>query len=426
MSELYNRKEIADGVHFTSYTDKKFKINRISVFFMPKLSEDAAVNAVIPRLLTKCNEHLKTLDELNRRLSELYSADINWSVRSDTDYQVCELSANVLSNRFALDGEDLLKEIANILSDCIFRPFLEDGLFPANSLDIEKQNQIDDNNADINDKTQYAHMKAYEEAFKGEPTAIRWGGTNEQAEAITCETAMKAYRKLLEEAPVEIICTGESEFSGISDIFIEAFSKTDRKCIKHTLPVPSREKDEVSRITETLEVEQSKLVLVFKTFDRCRDLPALRVMQCLYGGCESSKLFQIVREKMSLCYYCFSRSGYANGYLTAELGIDGDNIEKAETECIRQINEIAEGNFTDEDTEKAKRYITNLYRGLYDSVSGITSDIYARVIYPEWVKSVEERTSDINAVTRDRIIKAAKALKLDTVYILKNSKEADA
>ncbi|MBR5091181.1 MAG: hypothetical protein IK093_17280, partial [Ruminiclostridium sp.] len=142
-----NRHRIAEDVYFTSVTDDKFKVNRISAVFISGLSENASANAVIPRILSKCNENLNTMAKLNRRLYELYSMDITWSVRADADYQICDLSATFLDNRFALNGEDILHEAVTILLDCIFKPYFEGGFFPEKSLEIEKQNQIDDNDA---------------------------------------------------------------------------------------------------------------------------------------------------------------------------------------------------------------------------------------------------------------------------------------
>ena len=338
MDNLYNRKPIADGVYFTSVTDEKFKINRISVIFITKLSEKASENAVLPRMLSKCSEDLNTMAKLNRRLAELYSANISWSVRADADYQFCELSASVLDSRFALDGEDILRETAKILIGCLFRPYFENGLFPAQSLEIEKQNQIDDNDAEINDKTNYSYLKAYEEAFRGEPAEVRWGGTNDRVEAITAETALNAYKRMINEMRTEVICVGESDFAGISDMFAEAFSKTDRRPEELPETKVSCTKPEVSRIEETLDIEQSKLVMFFKTSDRYRKKYPLMVMQHLYGGTESSKLFSIVREKMSLCYYCYSRLGFAKGFVTTECGVDRKNLEAAESECLHQLD----------------------------------------------------------------------------------------
>ena len=424
MENLYNRRKIADNVYFTSVTDNKFKVNKVSVVFVTTLSEKAAENAIIPRLLIKCNEKLDTMAKLNRRLSDLYSANISWSVRAETDYQYCEINAMFLDNRFALDGEDILRETVQILLDCIFKPCLENGLFPASSLEIEKQNQMDDNDADINDKTHYSYLKAFEEAFKGEPAAIRWGGTNEQVAAITVESAFNAYKRMISDMRTEIICVGESDFSGMDKMFADAFSAVRGTQETLATNIISSNKSEISRVTEILDIEQSKLVMFFKTSDRYRKKYPLMVMQHLYGGTESSKLFSIVREKMSLCYYCYSRLGFAKGYVTTECGVDEKNLAAAEKECLNQLSEIVKGNFTDDETEKVKLYIINMIRSVGDTVSGISSRCIVNIMFPEYADSPEQMTEKISAVTREDIIEAAQSLQLDTVFILRSGKEA--
>lgn len=422
MKDLYNRRKIADEVYFTSITDSKFKINRIGVMFITNLSENAAVNAVIPRLLTKCSADL-TMPQLNKRLAELYSASLNWSVYSDGDYQLSEMSMTVLNNKYALEGEDILKESAQILLDCIFKPYLEDGHFPEQSLELEKQNQMDDNDAEINNKTQYAYLKAYEEAFRGEPAEIRWGGKNSEVEAITPETAMQAYERFIKETRVEVICVGESDFAGMDSFFAEAFGKIDRKPEKLVPTKKSSPKNEAIRFTETLDIEQSKLVMFHKT--NYADKYTLIVMQSLYGGTESSKLFSNVREKMSLCYYCYSRMGYAKGYVTTECGVDENNLERTEAECLNQLNDIKKGNFTEEDIDKCKRYIVNGLRSSVDTVGGVGSKCLSGILYPEQAIPIDEMIERVNAVTKDKIIEAANTLVPDTVFILRSSdKEA--
>ena len=426
MKDLYNRRAIADDVYFTSVTDTKFKVNRVSVIFISQLSENASGNAVIPRILSKCCESFNTMTKLNRRLAELYSADITWSVRADTDYQYCDLSATCLDSRFALNGEDILKETVSILIDCIFKPYFENGFFPAGSLEIEKQNQIDDNNAEINDKTHYAYLKAYEEAFRGEPAAIRWGGTNEQVEALDAQKALEAYRRLIGECRTEIICVGENSFDGMDKLFADAFGSIARKPSELPEVMLSPDKNEVSRITETLDVEQCKLVMFFKTSDRYRKKYPLMVMSYLYGGTESSKLFSIVREKMSLCYYCFSRIGFAKGFMTTECGVDSQNLGPAEKECLNQLSEITKGNFTDDELNKVKLYIGNLLRSVGDTIGGVGSRCLADIMVPEYADTTENVIAAVNAVTHDDVTEAAKSLRLDTVFILKTDKEADA
>ena len=386
------------------------------MLFITSLSEQAAENAVIPRMLSKCCERYPTMAELNRRLSELYSASVTWSCSAFGDEQILELDAAALGSRFALDNEDIVGETAKILRDCIFAPYFEDGLFPAGSLDIEKKNQIDFNNAEINDKSFYAFFKAYQEAVKGEPARLRATGTNEDTEAITPESALAAYRRMTAAAPVEIICIGESDFDGVEKIFTDAFRSLERKAAKRTFSRKSPPKSELSRVNEKLDIEQSKLVMIFKTPVKNRF--ALNVMSGLYGGTELSKLFTIVREKMSLCYYCYSMGDRIKGMLTVRCGVDAKNLDKAEKECLSQLEEIKKGNFTDDDIEKVKLDTINTLRSSYDTINGTLARSLAWILCEEEPMTTDEYVERISAVSREDIIEAADSLVLDTVYTL--------
>ena len=57
MSNIINRRKIADGVYFSSITDKRYKKNLISVAFSTQLNEDTATeNVIVPALLTKSRQ----------------------------------------------------------------------------------------------------------------------------------------------------------------------------------------------------------------------------------------------------------------------------------------------------------------------------------------------------------------------------------
>lgn len=424
MDNLINRREIADRVYFSSITDKRFKLNKVSVTFVTGLSEEtAALNALVPCLLSKCNDNFRTMAQLNKKLSGLYAANLDCSVRKDGDLQYTGLCVTVIDNAFALENEDIMTEAVTLLRDCIFRPFLENGVFPENSVEIEKQNQIDDNNAEINDKTLYSLKKAYKAAFKGEPAETGCLGENSDIEKITPETAAAHYKKILEDLQVEIVCVGCNDFIGTEKILKDAFLSVNRNVRKSPQNRISYFKPEPLRITEKLDVEQSKLVMLFKS--ECRNKPALMVMSGLFGGGESSKLFRIVREKMSLCYYCYSRLGYSKGVMTAECGVDHDNLEKAEKECLNQLNEICKGNFTEEDIGKTKLSLVNSLRSVNDGVSSVSNWYFSRIMDNDII-TPEEMVNRINSVKRDEIIEAAVSMKLDTLFTLTSDKKEEA
>lgn len=423
MDKLLNRYEIAEGVFFSSVTDKRFKLNKVSVSFITGLSEEtAALNALVPCLLSKCNDNFRTMAALNRKLSGLYAANLDCSVRKDGDLQYTGLYVTVIDNAYALENEDIMTEAITLLKDCIFRPFLENGVFPRNSIEIEKQNQIDDNNAEINDKTLYSLKKAYKTAFKGEPAETGCLGENCDIEKITPESAIEQYRKILETLRVEIVCVGCNDFIGTKEILKDVFSSLKRQVKQSPENKISLIKSEPLRITEKLEVEQSKLVIVFKSENRNK--PALMVMSTLYGGGEFSKLFKVVREEMSLCYYCYSRLGYSKGVMSAECGVDHNNLENAEKECLNQLNEIVKGNFSESDIEKTKLSLINSLYSVNDGVSSVSNWYFSRIMDNDII-TPEEMVNRINSVSRDEIIEAARSMKTDTIYVLTSDKKEE-
>lgn len=423
MNNLINRREIADRVYFSSITDKRFKLNKVSVTFVTGISEEtAALNALIPCLLSKCNDNFRTMAALNKKLSGLYAANLDCSVRKDGDLQYTGLCVTVIDNAFALENEDIMTEAVTLLRDCIFKPYFVNGVFPENSVEIEKQNQIDDNNAEINDKTLYSLKKAYKAAFKGEPAETGCLGENSEIEKISPEAATAHYRKILENLQVEIVCVGCNSFIDTEKILKDAFLSVKRNVGEPERNRISPIKPEPLSITEKLDVEQSKLVMLFKS--DFRNKPALMVMSGLYGSGESSKLFKIVREKMSLCYYCYSRLGYSKGVMTAECGVDHNNLEKAEKECLNQLKEISEGNFSEEDIEKTKLSLVNSLRSVNDGVSSVSNWYFSRIMDNDII-TPEEMVNRINSVTRNEIIEAAVSMKLDTAYTLTSDKKEE-
>ena len=181
MEQRFQRREIADGVFFSHYIDRRFKINRIDVIFTDTLERrSAGFNALIPAILSRSNSKYPTMRELNERLSELYSASLGDIVRKNGDVQLYGLFAAAIDDAYAIDNEKVLSELVHLLCDCLFSPALENGYFPEKALEVQKQNLIDNNNAEINDKRTYAGRKGAELAFENEPAAVSIYGENEE------------------------------------------------------------------------------------------------------------------------------------------------------------------------------------------------------------------------------------------------------
>ena len=416
MNNIINRRKIADGVYFSSITDKRYKKNLISVAFSTQLSEDTATeNVIVPVLLTKCNSKLPTYKAFNNKMSRLYASGIGGTAGRQYDLQTISFGAYYLDDIYALSGEKMTGIMTDILIDCLTSPVTENGVFSEKFVELEKKTVIDNIETAINDKRSYAIERAMKTICKGEPASVCSYGTVEKAKLITPDSAYKAYRRMLETMPCEIICTGCSDFDGVAEKFAAAFEKAGRHDIENTTIALSPVKTQTEEVTERLTVNQSKLVLGFKSHSD--DDGALVLLQKIFGGTTSSKLFRNVREKMSLCYYCSAARNDLKGIMLVNSGVENENIEKTKEAVIDQLEEIKNGNFTNEDINFAEMAIKNDFKSVADS-AGNVSNWYFDCIRKNDIVTPEEKLGRYLGVSKERIIAAAKSMVLDSVYVL--------
>lgn len=416
MNNIINRRKIADGVYFSSITDKRYKKNLISVAFSTQLSEDTATeNVIVPVLLTKCNSKLPTYKAFNNKMSRLYASGIGGTAGRQYDLQTISFGAYYLDDIYALSGEKMTGIMTDILIDCLTSPVTENGVFSEKFVELEKKTVIDNIETAINDKRFYAIERAMKTICKGEPASVCSYGTVEKAKLITPDSAYKAYRRMLETMPCEIICTGCSDFEGVAEKFAAAFEKAGRHDIENTTIALSPVKTQTEEVTERLTVNQSKLVLGFKSHSD--DDAALVLLQKIFGGTTSSKLFRNVREKMSLCYYCSAARNDLKGIMLVNSGVENENIEKTKEAVIDQLEEIKNGNFTNEDINFAEMAIKNDFKSVADS-AGNVSNWYFDCIRKNDIVTPEEKLGRYLGVSKERIIAAAKSMVLDSVYVL--------
>lgn len=416
MNNIINRRKIADGVYFSSITDKRYKKNLISVAFSTQLSEDTATeNVIVPVLLTKCNSKLPTYKAFNNKMSRLYASGIGGTAGRQYDLQTISFGAYYLDDIYALSREKMTGIMTDILIDCLTSPVTENGVFSEKFVELEKKTVIDNIETAINDKRSYAIERAMKTICKGEPASVCSYGTVEKAKLITPDSAYKAYRRMLETMPCEIICTGCSDFEGVAEKFAAAFEKAGRHDIENTTIALSPVKTQTEEVTERLTVNQSKLVLGFKSHSD--DDAALVLLQKIFGGTTSSKLFRNVREKMSLCYYCSAARNDLKGIMLVNSGVENENIEKTKEAVIDQLEEIKNGNFTNEDINFAEMAIKNDFKSVADS-AGNVSNWYFDCIRKNDIVTPEEKLGRYLGVSKERIIAAAKSMVLDSVYVL--------
>ena len=183
-------------------------------------------------------------------------------------------------------------------------------------------------------------------------------------------------------------------------------------------------KEQISEVSEEFDVLQCKMVLALKT--DMNDPEQLKLFALMFGGLPSSKLFVNVREKLSLWYYCAANIISEKGVMLIDSGVESSNIEKAKNEILKQLSEMANGNFTDDELENAKTAVCGSLRSYNDTASGLATWWLTQLCVWNREFSPEDAIEKYKRITREEIIEAAKSYKLDTVYIMSGKENGGA
>ena len=427
MNAALSRVRIGEGIYFSHIPDAKFKRNLISIdFIVPLDASTASVNALVPHILRKSCRQYPDFSAFTARLENLYGASLSAGVAKINGWQIISVSIQGLDSRFALEGEDIAQECASLLAAVVLDPKRdENGLLDAVDVELEKQFILDTIEAEINDKRSYAIRRCMQLMCKGEPVAIDRFGDTETAEAITPRSATEAYENLLKTAAIEISFTGSGSSDSARALFTDAFADRARDAVTVALVPLRTAPQQLTEVTETMELNQAKLVMGL----RCgvaagdEDIYAMRLCAAMLGGTPFSKFFLNVREKLSLCYYCSAGYDQYNNLLLVDSGIEAANKQLAQDEIFRQIAAMQAGNFTDQEIAETKMLVANSLTKVADSPSAMESWYLSQTINGRCNSPLDELAA-LNAVTRAQIVAAAAKLAPDTIYFLTGN-EAD-
>ena len=412
----YNRTDLGSGIGFTSIIDSKFKTCSIAVYFLTELSaETAAVNNLAVSILTVSNSKYRTYAALSEKLSELYGAGLSSSTRKKGDAQTLCIKASWLDNKYAIDGEDIGGEMKELLKDCLFAPNAENGAFDEESFRIVQKDLLDNISSELNDKRAYAMMQAAKIAYRGEPAATSSYGIKEAALAAEPKDTYRAYNELLKSAQIEIYYVSPEKDDSFAEMFRESFKSIKRTPKSVVFRNHSPLKSEVETVSEEFDVNQCKAVLTFKTDSD--DKYALKMLSIIYGEMPFSKLFLNVREKLSLCYYCSSTSVSVKGSFFVDIGVERTNIEKAKAEILAQLEEIKNGNISDEELTSSIMALDNAVLQIGDTPSSYIG-WYFDCFCDKDLITPEEHFKRFTEVTKERIIQAARSLSPDSIYLM--------
>lgn len=419
--------ELKKGIKLHLIKTDLFKTNLACVIITTPLKrEKVTLNTLIPFLLKRGTMNLKTQYEINDKLDNLYGSSYDCGIDKSGDNQVIKFYMEGICDKFLSQKEDLLKQNIDLLLELVFNPLLEDNKFKQEFLDVERKNLENIIKGKIDDKDFYAFNDCIEKMYGMEGFGLYKYGYLEDVEKIDLDIISNHYFDLIKKAKIDIFVSGDFDFENVEAMVKdnENIKKLNDREPEFVLNDPIKENkkalEKPNEFIEKMNVTQGKLILGLDVLYNKPDYKYVGLMyNAILGESANSKMFQNVREKAGLAYSARSSFVKQKKNIFIRCGIEIPNYEKANEIIKVQLDDMKQGNFSDEDIENAKRY-------LISGIKTIETEQDSQIVYyigqelGNTSENLEEYMDKINKVNKKEIVEFANSININSVYFLKS------
>lgn len=393
----------------------KFKTFTIGVcFFSPLEEEGLCAKSLLSNYLTKYNEFHPTEKDLSLYLKKLYGMNLFCNYGRTGLVTNMNFVVRSINDKFLKGEKSLLHQAVNVLNETINHPFFDEKL-----IEFEKKLLIEDIKHLYDNKMQYATRKFIDAMMPNEKCRFSSIGTIEGIEKLGKASLEAAYQKMLGDKK-RIYVIGDFDEQTIIDAFYQLEIGESSSESLDFLDLETKEIKEVNEVIEEQQNRQSIVLMGYRSEIRLNDnlYNAMTVFSGMLGGYFHSTLFQEIREKRSLAYSVNCDYNPRKGNLAIFAGISKEKYDEFKKVTCQIVSDYQNGVIDEEVLALTKKsIISSIYKSADQQTYGMQyilndlSDIQT--------KTIEEKVKNIQQVTKEDIVLAAKCLKLDTIFLLK-------
>lgn len=335
------------------------------------------------------------------KLEELYNAKLHTESDIYHNSLVTTISIDSLSDKYSEEGNVL--NSVKYLIDIIYKHNLNDQKLFNNLVSLLK----DEYKSNMCDSNFYAYVNFI--MGLSNPLAKKYFKYNyENIKNIGINDILDSYKNMINCLTDIVIVgdVGDEVLELVNNIFLNNNIKYNSFDIKYYPYKKSVDKFNCS-------ASFTKILYKIKDFNREKDHVFL-VYQYILGGSPNSILFDVIREKNSLCYGI-------NAYIKPVISsmIVSSKINRNNYLKYRELLDDIINNFskyiTLEMLENSKEYFKNIYNNYQDSHDNIYVEELKNIIYGN---SIEDRILLIDNITIDDVIAFSKRIILEDEYYL--------
>ena len=405
------------NVH-TIKTDR-FKTSHVEVIFRDIANkEEMGAYSFLADMLSQSSKTYPRKKDLITRFEELYKIIV---------YATTLRVGNILDFHVSLDfinpdyinDKNYIEEVIKTLFDIIENPNVTNDEFDLKTFNIVKERL----KREINSLKENPMKQSINEAFKAmntdTPTSYELLGNLESLEKITPSSLYKTYKNLRKNFKVDIFLIGNLEMDDTVSLIKKYFK--NRYIIENKLDLMVDNKEIKRLVVKSMASDnvQANLVMIFnlKNLTEIEKNITFNVFNYLYGsGGLTSKLYQSIREKNSLCYQISSMYLKYDKLLLVHISLEQVNVKKATSLVKKELKNMQAGNFTEDELKDAiNNMIVSLDMAQDNNVSLINNYVFH--VFDN-LPMPEERVEMFKNIKKDDVINVAKKVKLNTIFTL--------
>lgn len=313
----YKKQEIKQGIKLHNINTDKFKTNLIAILLTTPLSRKyVTYDAVLTAVLRRGTKNMTTQEEISKTLEGMYGADFDCGLNKTGDNHIIKFYLESLNDDFLPEqGENMLKTSIEKLTEIVFNPYLENGIFKEEYVNQEKENIKQRIEARKDNKAAYARSRCIEEMYKDEPAGFFNYGYIEDLDEINSKNLYEYYQDLKKECKIDIFVSGKVDMEETLKIINENGDINNlqpRNANYIVNGIIAKKKPEEKKIEEKLDVAQGKMVIGCDIVFNEEDLKDenLKCEAMLYNSllgrkCEFKVIPKCKRERKSSLYRKF-------------------------------------------------------------------------------------------------------------------------
>lgn len=402
----------------------KFKNITISLKLQNALDKSTvAKRTLLSFMLTTGTKDYPSTQALSKYLEGLYCMRLSSNVVTKGKSHIINVNSICINQEYLPYKEDLLKKQISLLNDIFFNPNALNNKFNEEMFERKKKELIERLISNQDDKFYYSLEKLFEYMGKDQCLEISSHGNIKDIEKITNEELYAYFIECIKNDCKHVYVVGDIDES-IVGVFNDYLVFEDNNNHFDTVYSFKKSRNDLLEIIEEQDISQAKLNIGYRVNANytSKNHYAFNVFNAIFGGMSQSKLFKVVREQHSLCYYISSSYDAFNGVMVITAGIEGSDYDKTLKLIAEQLDKMKKGEFSKEDIDIAKLMIKNSMKKTFDDPLSQIAVNYNRDIAGK-DESNDEYIEMIDNVSYQDIIDVCQDIELDTIFLLKGRSE---